>query len=136
MRPSIPALALSLALLPAASGAAPEQPMSPEAFERYSTGKTLYYGTGSEPYGIETYLPGRQVIWAFLGQECRYGTWYAQGNEICFVYETDPGPQCWLFYATATGLRAHFTGDPDSTDLVEVNQSSDAMPCPGPQVGA
>ena len=136
MRLLLSALALGLAALPALSATTAEQPMSAEAFERYSTGKTLTYGANGAPYGIERYLPGRQVVWAFVGQECRYGQWYPAGDEICFVYEGDPLPQCWVFYATPGGLRAHFSGDPNGEDLVEVNQSSETMPCPGPKVGA
>ena len=126
--------ALALMLLPMPALAA--EPMSAAEFEAYSTGKTLYYGNGDMPYGVEQYLPGRKVVWAFVGQECRHGAWYERDGLICFVYEHEPGEQCWSFYALPGGLMAQFAGDEDSEPLVEVNQTPDPMHCPGPDVGA
>lgn len=127
-----PLLALLLTALPAAAA----QPMSGGEFEAYVTGKTLTYADSGQPYGVERYLPGRRVVWAFVGDECRYGTWYEADGQICFLYENDPGAQCWTFQRTGAGLRAHFVGDPDGAPLVEVEEDPDALHCPGPDVGA
>ena len=121
---------------PAVLGAAEDVPMTAEAFESYATGKTLYYATGGSNYGAEQYLPGRRVLWAYLGQQCHRGLWYEEDGLICFVYEEKPDPQCWSFFEGATGLRAHFAGDPATAELVEVESSPDPLICAGPDVGA
>lgn len=126
------ALVLSLFL---AGPAFAQQPMSAAEFEAYATGKTLTYGLGGVVYGVEQYLPGRRVLWAFEGDICRDGYWYEADGEICFVYEDEPTPQCWIFTLSDTGLRARFTGDPDGADLSEVEQSATPLVCAGPDVG-
>ncbi len=132
-RPILTALCLALALPVQALAA--ETPMSADQFEAYTTGKTLTYGLGGQAYGVEEYLPGRQVIWQFVGEQCRRGVWYEEAGQICFVYEHDPTPQCWSFFQTDRGIRARFAGDPPGADLVEVERSSRPMICPGPEVG-
>ncbi|MCC6000815.1 MAG: hypothetical protein JJU19_08130 [Pararhodobacter sp.] len=113
-----------------------ETPMDGAAFERYTTGRTLSFNAGGVPYGIEQYLPGRRVLWAFIGQECQEGIWYERGDMICFAYEDYPEDQCWHFFETDRGLRAVFQGpDGPSTELVEVEQSSVPLICEGPGVG-
>ena len=132
MRPL--ALALSLALaLPAAAA---ETPMSAAEFDAYTIGRTLTYADRGRIYGIEEYLPGRRVRWAFVGEECRAGFWYAEGERICFVYEHDPTPQCWVFTERAGRLTARFTGDgEDGRELYEAQRSDEPLVCPGPDVG-
>lgn len=125
-----------LTALLTATAAFAEAPMSAEAFEQYSTGKTLVYGTGGTAYGAEQYLPGRKVIWTFLDGRCQRGTWYEAAGQICFVYENNPDrPQCWSFFDTAGGLAARFENDPEATQLIEVEKSADPLICPGPDVG-
>lgn len=135
-RPLLPLLLLAQMLALSPAGAATSGPsMSAAEFEAYTTGKTLSYAEAGQPYGVERYLPGRRVVWAFVGDECRYGTWYEAQGQICFVYENDPEAQCWTFQQTATGIRAHFAGDPEGSALVEVQEDPDALKCPGPDVG-
>jgi hypothetical protein len=110
--------------------------MTADEFEAYSTGKTLTYARDGMIWGIEQYLPGRRVVWAFTAEECREGVWYEDQSAICFVYEDDGPPQCWDFYLQAGGLSARYLGDPDSLPLSEVAQSDGPMPCAGPDVGA
>ena len=127
-------LALCAALIASAAGAA-ETPVSPEAFDALSRGRTLVYSDGDRAYGVEQYLPGRRVVWAFLGEDCRQGQWYAEGNEICFVYDNNPAPQCWAYFRTAEGLKARFRGDPPELPMISVAESDAPMPCQGPMLG-
>ena len=128
---ALPMLACLAAPAPAA------EPMSAAEFERYSTGKTLFYATQGQAYGAEQYLSGRRVIWTFLDGECAEGVWYESGGQICFRYDHDPeDPQCWSFFRATAGLTARFENDPDQTELVEVNQSREPLICTGPDVGA
>lgn len=126
------AIALScLTALPALAA----EPMSASDFESYVTGKTLYFGLNGSAYGVEEYLPDRQVRWSFLDGKCKDGHWYEDAGQICFVYEDTPEPQCWSFFREGSGLRAVFENDPDSTVLYEANQDDEPMLCMGPDVG-
>lgn len=84
IRSVVAAVALSFA---ASAAAMAETPMDGAAFERYTEGRTLSFNAGGVPYGIEQYLPGRRVLWAFVGQECQEGVWYERGDMICFAYD-------------------------------------------------
>ncbi len=131
-----PALFLALAAAAAAAPLAPEgAPLDAVAFEARVTGRTFFYNVGGRPYGAEQYLPGRQVVWAFTGQDCRRGRWYEEAGLICFVYEDEPDPQCWTFAEGPQGLTARFQGDPGSLPLIAVQQSPEPMACMGPDVG-
>lgn len=135
MRPLLPLLALALAAstLPAHAQA----PMSGAEFEAYTQGRTLYYNSLGQAYGVEEYLPGKRVRWSFLDGQCKEGYWYQQEQFICFVYEHQPGaPQCWTFWDEAGGMRALFENDPSGTELYEVTDAEEPMLCLGPDVGA
>ncbi|MGR3375084.1 hypothetical protein [Salipiger abyssi] len=122
---------LLLAPLPLAAA----QPMSAAEFERYVTGKTLYFGLGGTDYGVEEYLPGREVRWSFLDGRCKDGFWYEEAGMICFVYDDQPAPQCWSFFREGNGLRAVFENNPANTVLYEARQDDEPMMCLGPEVG-
>ena len=110
--------------------------MTGEAFDAYTRGKTLFYGSDGEAYGVERYLDGRRVIWSFLDGQCKNGIWYEENSQICFVYEDRPyDPQCWTFTQTQRGLSAQFENDPDSTELYEAQDLGEEMLCYGPDVG-
>ncbi len=126
--------AIALTCLTALPALAAE-PMSASDFESYVTGKTLYFGLNGDAYGVEEYLPDRQVRWSFLDGKCKDGFWYEDTGQICFVYEDDPAPQCWSFFKEGPGLRAVFENDPSSTVLYEANQDDEPMLCHGPDVG-
>ncbi len=132
-RSALAVLSLTFGLCAAAQA---ETPMDAEAFDRYTQGRTLTFNAQGVPYGIEQYLPGRRVIWAFIGQECEEGHWYQREDMICFVYDTYPEEQCWQFFETDRGLRAVFIdADGPSTELVEVQQSNEPLICEAPGVG-
>ena len=109
--------------------------MSAGEFDKYTKGKTFYYGSEGEPYGAEEYLTDRRVRWTFLDGNCQEGVWYEDGGLICFVYENQPDPQCWSFERSAAGLIAQFENDPLQTELYEVQQSKEPLLCLGPDVG-
>jgi hypothetical protein len=127
-------LVLMLLLLPQAIFAA-ETAMTAAQFDTYTRGKTLTYSQGGGVYGIEQYLPGNRVLWAFEGEMCREGRWYADEGLICFVYDYDPAPQCWTFWQGNTGLMARFDGNGPGSELAEVNASPYPLACSGPEVG-
>lgn len=137
MRPILPSAALAIALaVTAAPALAIEEgtPLSPEAFEAFAEGHTLSFSLGGVPYGMEEYLPGRRVLWAFVGEECREGLWFPVDQKICFEYDDEPGRlHCWTFYEQADGLTARSEG---MGGQVRVERSSEPMFCPGPEVGA
>lgn len=113
------------------------EPMSAAEFERYSTGKTLYFATDGQAYGAEQYLVGRRVIWTFLDGECSEGVWYESRGMLCFRYRHDPeDPQCQSFFDTPGGLRVRFENDPTETEYVELFQSREPLNCSGPEVGS
>jgi len=115
---------------------APADPfMSADEFDEYTLGKTFYYGSRGSAYGAEEYLEGRRVRWSFLDGKCQEGEWYQDGELICFVYETQPDPQCWSFERGARGLIARFENNPQMTELYEVKKSSEPLHCLGPDVG-
>ena len=128
-----PILTLVLAIAPAALLA--ETPMTAAEFEKYVTGRTLSYGVTDEPYGAESYHPGRGVTWTFLDGECEHGYWYPDEEAICFVYEFEPDPQCWVFYDEPGGLRAEFLGADGLSTLYQVDDLDEGPICPGPDVG-
>ncbi|MBR9843031.1 MAG: hypothetical protein GYB25_07715 [Rhodobacteraceae bacterium] len=125
---------LILAFLLTALPALAESPMTASEFEAHTKGKTLYYGLGGERYGVEEYLPDRRVRWSFLDGECKDGAWYPSGEQICFVYEDNPVPQCWLFYLDGDRLAARFASGDDPTILYEVEGKGEML-CLGPKVG-
>jgi len=114
------------------------RPMTGAEFDAYTRGQTLTFGVDGVPYGIEQYLPDRRVLWSFIGEDCREGSWFeAAGPQICFVYDDAPERlHCWEFFDTGNGLRARFGGDLEGTELVEVLRSPTPMMCEGPMVGA
>ncbi|CUH88518.1 hypothetical protein PH5382_02454 [Phaeobacter sp. CECT 5382] len=126
-------LLTSLALTPVVALAA--EPLGAEDFDRYTQGKTLFYGFDGTAYGVERYLPGRRVIWSFLDGRCQEGSWYEEAGQICFLYEDRSDPQCWSFELTPKGLSARFRNDPEATELYESGDVDEEMLCLGPDVG-
>ncbi len=112
-----------------------ELPMSAKDFEAYVTNKTITYDYGAGLLGVEQYLPGRRVRWAFEDDKCMIGSWYEDSGNICFVYEDGTGPQCWRFERDGAGLRAQFMNEPGGTVINEIDSSAEPLGCSGPEVG-
>ena len=126
----------SLALLFLVAPALAETPITAQEFEAHVTGKTITYQQFQTLFGIEEYLPDRKVRWSTAPNECQYGSWYPQGDAICFVYEYDPTPACWTFWLRNGALVALSTDGVAGEELHEVQASDQGLPCPGPDVGA
>lgn len=126
-------LSLLLSLTPIAAGAG--SALTAEEFDRYTRGRTLFYGFAGEPYGVERYLPGQRVIWSFLDGKCLEGHWYQVADQICFVYQDNPAPECWQFTLDDGGLVARLQGDAIPTELYEGRDVGAEMICHGPEVG-
>lgn len=123
-----------LALIPGAVLAA-ERPLTATEFERIVSGKTFDYANGGVAYGAEEYLDNRRVRWTFLDGECTEGEWYASGEQICFIYESIPNPQCWYFYDRGDQLTARFVGQAETTELFETSRRDEPLQCLGPKIG-
>jgi hypothetical protein len=117
---------------PDASG--PES-MAPEAFENFSTGKTLYFSWNGQPYGVEQFFKGRRTIWRAEDGDCIDGRWYGRDRYICFIYDGSSEPQCWQFIKTAGGYSARAEGaDPDLDIELQSIDTKDII-CPAPALG-
>lgn len=129
------AVLTALAVLPMAARA--DGPITgAEAFERATRGRTFFYTRGGTSYGAEQYLPGRRVIWAFSGDDCLKGYWFANADAICFVYEDRPEEtQCWTFRQTEAGLEGRVVGDDQTPPLIARRSSPEPMACLGPDIG-
>jgi len=120
--------------LPSAIFAA-DRPVSPSEFESIVTGKTLSYSTRGMEYGAEEYFEGRRVRWSYLDGACEEGQWYPAGEQVCFVYDELPSPQCWQFYMRDGRLLARFENNPEATELYELDRRDEPLMCLGPKVG-
>ena len=111
------------------------EPMDGAAFDAYTRGKTLFYGQNGQAYGAEIYLDDRKVRWSFLDGQCKDGFWYEQADQICFVYEDNPDPQCWAFSKNNGRLMARFENSPGATELYEAEDIGEEMVCLAPNLG-
>lgn len=127
---------LVAALVPGGALAQSATPLTADEFEARVTGRTLTFHFQGQAYGVEQYMPGRRVLWSFIGDECQEGVWYPREDMICFAYDGNPDEQCWHFYASGTGLRGVFVGpEGPGTELYEVLNTDKPLICPGPAVG-
>ncbi|MCF3581154.1 hypothetical protein L2E76_11560 [Planktothrix agardhii 1811] len=124
---------LSLVLV---SQAAAEAPLTADQFDALTLGRTLTWAEFGQVYGVEQYLPDRRVRWTVLGDDCKLGHWYPEGQMICFQYEDDPEPDCWTITPGATGLDARYAGSAADSVPVVVEETTEPMACFGPEVGA
>jgi hypothetical protein len=119
-----------------ATPALAEDPLTAETFDALTLGRTMTWAEFGQVYGVEHYLPDRRVRWTVLGDDCRHGHWYPQGELICFQYENDPEPDCWTITQVGSGLHARFAGTAAEAAPVVVAETSEPMACFGPEVGA
>lgn len=134
MRAALVALLLATPAL--ATPALAEVPLTAEAFDALTQGRTMTWAEFGQVYGVEQYLPGRRVRWTVLGEDCQLGHWYPEGEMICFRYETDPDPACWTITRSGADLHARHAGTAANSAPVVVQETSEPMACFGPEVGA
>lgn len=125
-------LALALAALP---GLANADPMTAEAFDAATLGKTMTWSKSGQVYGVEEYLPNRRVRWVFTADVCREGTWYQDGDAICFQYEDRATPACWRITQDGDKLLAQNTNRSPGSPSVVVEATPEPLSCLGPEVG-
>jgi hypothetical protein len=123
------------ALLLLASPAFAEDPLTAEDFDALTLGRTMTWSEFGSVYGTEEYLPDRRVRWSVVGDDCKLGHWYAEGPAICFQYEDDLNPDCWIITRAGNGLTARYTTNPPETEPVVVMETTDPPACFGPKVG-
>ncbi len=130
-------LILTILATLAATPALAERVLTPDEFTRMVTGQTLHFDRYGAPFGSEQYFDDKRVIWAFEGGDCQRGIWFDNAaGEICFVYDTDPAPQCWDFLEGEDGaFRARLSGSEPEADLITRNVSKTALDCPLPDLG-
>lgn len=110
------------------------QPMTPEDFEAFATGRTLDYAVDGQVWGSETYLPDRSVLDADTGGPCRTGRWYPDGPAVCFVYDGSDQRHCWLYWREGgTVLAKPQAAGPDAPAQT-VSPASAPLNC-APEVG-
>jgi hypothetical protein len=135
MRHLLAGLAFAISGTAAALPVRAELPLSADEFDAATVGQTLTYDYGGGLSGTEEYLRDRRVRWAFEGDLCIYGDWYQEGDEICFVYENDPTPACWLYFLENGKLRGRYMGEGGGWEIVETSRDGGPLPCAGPDVG-
>lgn len=126
---------LALIALLFATPALSETKMTSERFEAFTKDSTVYFSRFGAPYGAEQYLSDKRVIWTFLDGTCQRGIWFAERDEICFLYDGQPDAQCWYFFDDGIEQSARVVGDPPEEDLLVVGQDREPLICPGPDVG-
>ena len=106
-------------------------------FQSLSEGRTLYFTQRGSDYGSEQFFEGRRSTWRYADGTCTEGEWFAKGDAICFVYDREPWPQCWIFsrrggefYARLDGLAP---GDPSELKLSGTDKRPIA--CNAPDLG-
>ena len=99
-----------------------EVAVQPEEFEQIVTGRVLeYHVTGSSRLvGYESYLPGRKTIFRYGDGSCVAGHWYPKSGEICFVYDTEPKPNCIRYVRRGKTFAAHDPRQDGTTDHFDI----------------
>jgi len=129
-------LAFALAVLGAPAPAG--ELVTAEAFEAMSAGRTLHFSRDGAPFGAEQFFAGRRSLWRFSDGACEAGRWWAEHERICFAYDSDPAPICWLFRHDGPRFVAELVDDGAEGGLtLELDRiAAEPLPCPGPGVGS
>ena len=112
-----------------------ERVMTAAEFDDYATGKTIDYADDFSIWGREQYLPDRRVRFSFTDDECRFGTWYDQGDQICFVYDNDPEPKCWIYFTDGKNVTTIYQTDGPGGRVSTARPTKEPLVCLGPEVG-
>ncbi|NHB76686.1 hypothetical protein [Rhodobacter calidifons] len=109
--------------------------MTAEEFDDWSRGKTLDYAVDGQILGSETYFAGRRVRDADRGGPCIDGSWFADGEAICFVYPAIAGVHCWHYWREGETVVAQPLSAAPDTPPQQVTEASAPLACTGPDVG-
>jgi hypothetical protein len=132
MRGLLPALLLLLPGLPAAA----DEVLDGTAFRELAEGWTLHFELDGRLFGSEQYLPGDRTIWRPGTEGCERGVWWEQSGAICFAYEGQPAPQCWIMTRRNGDIFARTVEDIDGTGEIRMSGRDRApLACQGPAVG-
>jgi hypothetical protein len=122
-----------------ATPALAEPPLTAEAFAAHIGTDTLHYAYSTGDRGSADYGPDGTLRWAFEGEPCFDGTWFARNDEICFAFSDGRLSACWHFVLDGTVLRGSATerasGDTRPLDIWETGRSAEPLACPPPEVG-
>ena len=109
--------------------------MTPDDFDAWSVGKTLDYAVDGQVYGSESYFPDRRVLDADAGGPGLEGTWYADGDAVCFIYPARDGTHCWLYWREGDAVFAKPLNAAPEDPAQAVTEAASPLSCPGPDVG-
>lgn len=105
--------------------------ITPDEFEKLSTGKTLYFSQDGISYGVEQFFKGRRSKWRYSDGICEDGEWFALGDLICFNYENGLETQCWHFLKTDKGYAARAEGAPKTEVITLEHIDTKPVLCSG-----
>lgn len=131
-----PLLILLCLLLPASMMA--QDIISPDEFEEYAEGYTLYFSENGQHYGSEQFLANRRTVWRAGDGTCVNGKWVDSEGDMCFIYDNDTGVHCWTTYRAEGRIFVQSTTGPADANptLLELSEK-DTVPiiCTGPIIG-
>ncbi|MEX0970616.1 MAG: hypothetical protein WD046_09260 [Paracoccaceae bacterium] len=113
----------------------------PEEFGAAAIGKTYWFSENGIHYGAEQYFDDQTVIWQDRNGNCLRGSWYANGPQMCFIYDNDPAPDCWTMWETDDGRvlieSTRIPDDPAIAPLVLelIRRTPLPIACTGPLLG-
>ena len=110
--------------------------ITPNAFEKLSTGKTMYFTRNGQFYGAEQFYSRRRSLWQYADKECADGVWFPKGDLICFTYDENKTQQCWHFIEKSDGFVARSEGSSEEFDILMDKVDDKPLDCKGPAVGA
>ena len=92
---------------------------------------TLHFRGPDGAYGAEQFLSGRRSLWRFAGSPtCQSGHWFQRGAAICFLYEGESAPSCWILEKIGAGVIARSAGGGPDTSLSLERVDPAPLPCP------
>jgi len=107
------------------------EPMTAAEFGAHVTGRTINWWRDGRPYGQEVFHDNNRVTWAFEGGECQTGSWFGAGDNICFLYDDQTDPVCWIVMDRPEGMLATLTDFPDRPPLTEAIKDNRPLVCSG-----
>lgn len=132
MRAAATFLALGLAVPALAQPLEVAPPLSAEAFDALTRGKTMdTFDAETGLYGVETFLSGHRSIWRD-SERCIAGTWAQVGEQICFTYEDKPQtPVCWRYEDRGDAIFGWFEGNRDTVPILLRPSGDGPVGCEG-----